>query len=85
MLAFDRDLIRGKSVLALGTIKFTAQARMRENHAMVSNQWFATQCVSPLATGKFAKMTSGKPLIFMRDSAIPPESCETPGIRGDQT
>ena len=30
-------------------------------------------------------MIGGKPLIFMGDSAIPPESCETPSVRGDQT
>jgi hypothetical protein len=33
---------RGNEVPAWGTIKFTAQARFRENHAILSNQWFAT-------------------------------------------
>jgi hypothetical protein len=46
MRAFDRDLIRGNSVLALGTIKFKAQAQFRENHAILSNQWFATGFVA---------------------------------------
>ena len=35
--------------------------------------------------GKRPEMIGGKPLIFMRDSVIPPESCETPSVRGDQT
>jgi len=29
-----------------GTIPFKAQARFRENHAILSNQWFATGCVA---------------------------------------
>jgi hypothetical protein len=60
--------IRGNAVPAWGTIPFKAQARFRENHAILSNQWFAT---APLATGKFAKMISGKSLIHkgLRDSA----------------
>ncbi|HMG81015.1 MAG TPA: hypothetical protein VK591_20190, partial [Xanthobacteraceae bacterium] len=53
-----------------GTVKFTTQARFRENHAILSNQWFATGCVA-FGEGKFAKMISGKSLIHkgLRDSA----------------
>jgi len=72
MRAFDRDLIPGNSVLALGTITFKAQARFRENHAILSNQWFATRCLSPLATGKFAKNDQWETIDFhggLRDSA----------------
>jgi len=41
--------------------------------------------MSRVAGGDLAKMIGGKSLIFMGDSAIPPESCETPSVRGDQT
>jgi hypothetical protein len=29
-----------------GTIKFKVQARLPENHAILSNQWFAVGCVA---------------------------------------
>jgi hypothetical protein len=29
-----------------GTVKSNAQARFRENRAILSNQWFATGCVA---------------------------------------
>jgi hypothetical protein len=35
--------ILGNAVPAWGTIPFKAQARFRENHAILSNQWFATR------------------------------------------
>jgi hypothetical protein len=37
---------RGNEVPAGGTIEFKAQARLPENHAILSNQWFATGCVA---------------------------------------
>jgi hypothetical protein len=37
---------RRNAVPAWGTIKFNAQARFHENHAILSNQWFATGCVA---------------------------------------
>jgi hypothetical protein len=37
---------RRNSVPAWGTIEFKAQARFRENHAMLSNQGFATRHVA---------------------------------------
>jgi hypothetical protein len=36
----------GNEVPVSGTIQFKAWARLRENHAILSNQWFATGCVA---------------------------------------
>jgi hypothetical protein len=48
MARLMRQLARilGNAVPAWGTIPFKAQARFRENHAILSNQWFATGCVA---------------------------------------
>jgi hypothetical protein len=57
---------------------------IRENRAILMNQGLTYGC-GPLCVFGNSQKNKWETLGLSRDSVIPPESCETPGVHGDLT